>query len=740
MKPSDLFNLETNCWRTGTASYATPLIDCANYYSALHESICRARHSIFIIGWDIDSRIRLLHGEEEKRCEAPSCIIDLLAWKAHRNPDIQIYLLRWDSSFAFFSQRELWAREVWDEKTPDNVHVCLDDTIPMGGCQHQKVVVIDDEVAFSGGMDIAAMRWDTREHKIEEPEREDAEGRYGPLHDVQMVVAGDIVQSFSELCRWRWNRVAHCPAIEPQAERAVSTKRLPRAWPSEHRPVFEQVPCAIARTLPFMDDVEPVREVRSMLLDLIHQAEDFIYIENQFACRQEIAEALNRRMKECDNLNVLVVSSYRPKGTFECETYWAGRIDFKQILERDLPPGRVRMTCSMARSEQGKVGHKRIHSKVMTIDDRYLVIGSSNLSNRSMTIDTECDLILAADNDNLRKQIELVRNDLIAEHCGKSVMEVADILEEEEPINRLMQSERASVYHLKPIQDDVFTDKSWQSVFTPLSDPEEPLCPPLPAMNGKKISVPNPRKKTIVLTLVASCIALVIGGVALAGSLSPWFSVDSVRSLLENSRGTEWALLSVVALYAIGGVLFFPVTMLSLGVAAVFGPVWGPVYGMVGALVSAALLFYAGKVMGDMGVRKLGGHKVQRIDEKFSRSGVVGVAALRLLPIAPYSLVNLIAGISSIRLSVFLWGTFLGMAPPMIAKGLVGDSLAKIFLDPSAETIIYLLCGIVVWVGVVAASQYLAKQWQNRKEFRKQYEQNWQQRKQEDHDAQTCQL
>ncbi|MVF12018.1 phospholipase [Ketobacter sp. MCCC 1A13808] len=714
MNPSALFDVNNNCWRRAFASYAAPLIDCANYYRALHDSICRAKHSIFIVGWDIDSRIRLLRGEQENGSEAPSCISELIAWKARQNPDIQIYLLRWDSSLAFFSMRELWAKEVWDDLTPDNVHTCLDDTIPMGGCQHQKVVLIDDEVAFSGGMDVTTARWDTRDHKVEEPERKDEEGVYGPLHDVQVVVSGEIVQHFAELCRWRWNRAADFDAIPPR--KITSEAGVPASWPSQYKPVFEAIPCAIARTIPYMDDAEPAQEVRNMLLNLIASASDFIYIENQFASRKEIADALNRRMKACPSLKVLLVSSYKPKGTMECETYWAGRIDFKRILQQGVDPGRVEIASSLAVAETGTVGHKRIHSKVMTIDDRYLVIGSSNLSNRSMTFDTECDLIFAGDSDSNRERITRVRNDLIAEHTGRSVSQVAEALRKENPLARLMTPISESRYHLKTVEDDAFTDQSWQQILEPFSDPEEPLCPPLPTVNGKKISVPNPRRKTLIMSLVAGTVILLLSLGALANHFIPWLTADNLKAFLESTQGTTWAVPAVVALYIVGGVFFFPVTLLSLAVAAVFGPVWGPVYGMLGALASATLLFFVGQKLGDQGLRKLGGHKVQLLDEKFSNSGVIGVAALRLIPVAPYSLVNLIGGISSIRLSVFLCGTFIGMAPPMIAKGLVGDSLAKIFLHPSLETILYLIAGIVFWVAIAVASQYLVKFIQQRKE------------------------
>jgi uncharacterized membrane protein YdjX (TVP38/TMEM64 family) len=135
----------------------------------------------------------------------------------------------------------------------------------------------------------------------------------------------------------------------------------------------------------------------------------------------------------------------------------------------------------------------------------------------------------------------------------------------------------------------------------------------------------------------------------------------------------------------------------------------------MGALLSSAILFGIGKVSGNAGLRKIGGPKVAAVDEKLKRSGIVGVAAIRMLPVAPFSLVNLVAGISSIGIIQFLIGTFLGMFPPMIAKGLVGDSIAQIWQNPSVETISYLAGGIVLWGLMIWGSQKFARYYQSRK-------------------------
>ena len=703
-----------NCWVKSTARFAAPLIDCANYYKALHSAIVNAKHSIFIVGWDIDSRIRLLRGDEEQASEAPSVISDLLTWKAENNPDIKIYLLRWDSSLAFFAQREMWAKEVWEEKTPDNVHTELDDTIPMGGSQHQKIVVIDDEVVFSGGMDVSTNRWDTRDHPVLSEERDGPDGQYGPLHDVQMVSCGPVVNDFAKLVRWRWERVAESTPITMR-ETAITSNDMdiPNAWPSQFPPIFENVECALARTIPFMDEVEPAQEVRTMLLDLIAEAENVIYIENQFTTRQEIAEALNKELKAKPNLHVIVVSSYEPKGKFECEAFWASRIEFKNIMENGISPSRVKMTYSSIKDMQGRQAYKRIHSKVMTVDDKYLVIGSSNISNRSMTLDTEIDVVMYGNSAKNRKSIEHVRNDLLAEHTGRSIDDMSDVFSHESPVEALMHNQIAHGYILTEVRDEVFTSHSVKNVFRSLSDPEEPLMS-MPSFDGVGLPARNPRRRSIMIALGVTIVAVLGGLMYWASQSISWLSSDSITAFLEHSRGTYFALPTVLLIYAIGGLLFFPVTILSLAVAAIFGPIWGPIYGILGALLSSAILFGIGGLSGDAGLRKIGGPKVKAVDEKLKKSGIVGVAAIRMLPIAPFSLVNLVAGISSIGIIQFLIGTFLGMFPPMIAKGLVGDSIAQIWQNPSPKTIGYLIAGIIVWGLMIWGSQKFSRWYQSR--------------------------
>jgi phospholipase D1/2 len=192
---------------------------------------------------------------------------------------------------------------------------------------------------------------------------------------------------------------------------------------------------------------------------------------------------------------------------------------------------------------------------------------------------------------------------------------------------------------------------------------------------------------------------------------------ESWRELLEqhlkSARGTPWAFPLIIALYVFGGFVLFPVTVLNLACAMVFG-LMGIVYALVGVVMQATVLFLLGRVLKKKHGQKFLNHpKMQKVDKGLNNAGVMGVVGIHLVPFPPFSIVNLAAGLTSIPFATYLAGTFLVMLPGAIARGVVGDSLMQVFLKPNTETYLYLGAGLLLWAGFIAATHMTAKKFQS---------------------------
>jgi len=451
-----------------------------------------------------------------------------------------------------------------------------------------------------------------------------------------------------------------------------------------------------------------------MLLDLIAAAQKFLYIENQFVAYPDIARAINRQLREKPELKVLIISSYKPKGTAESESYWAGRIEFRKTVTEGVGEERVRIAYSSVDDGRGERVCKLIHAKVMVVDDRYLVVGSANISKRSMWLDTECDVTFHAQDEEQRAALAQLRNDLLAEHCGVAISDVAAAMEEANPLDALMGYSSRGRYELNPVNDEQFTDGSLKPFVDPVLDPQEPVISSVPFTDGEPQPVTNPPHKWVLLGGVFAIAALFIAVISWGLSFLPSdLDQESVKNLIEEyGRQQAWALPVVVAVFVLSGFLFLPVTVLTLAVAAVYGPWLGAVYSILGAVVSAVVMFFLGHLLGSSGLRNLGGPRVKTVDEKLANAGLVGVVLLRLVPVAPYTFINLVAGVSSLPLGVFALGTLIGVTPALLANSLVGDSLFQILTNPSDEAKLYLAGGAVAWILLIVFSHWASRRYQ----------------------------
>ena len=255
-----------NVWRIERAHRAAVLIDAAAYFGAVREALLKARHSVTIVGWDIHSRTRLVGESAKAKDGYPEFLGDFLSALARERPQLKIHLLLWDYSVLYAIEREFFPTMSLRWSTPPGVRFCLDDAVPIGSSQHQKLIVIDDAVAFSGGLDVTIRRWDTPEHRLDNPHRVDVAGKpYRPFHDVQAIVDGQAARALADIARARWQCVAH--------ETIPRVKAGEDCWPASISPDFIDVDIGIARTQPRFDGQEEVREVERLFFDSIDSAE-----------------------------------------------------------------------------------------------------------------------------------------------------------------------------------------------------------------------------------------------------------------------------------------------------------------------------------------------------------------------------------------------------------------------------------------------------------------------------------
>src|SRR6476661_2763828 len=114
-----------NIWRRARASRVALLIDAANYFGALREALLKARSSVFVIGWDLDSRTRLVGESGHANDGYPEGFIDLLTALVNERPQLTVHLLVWDHSVLYALERELFPIVALGWLTPRRIRFCL---------------------------------------------------------------------------------------------------------------------------------------------------------------------------------------------------------------------------------------------------------------------------------------------------------------------------------------------------------------------------------------------------------------------------------------------------------------------------------------------------------------------------------------------------------------------------------------------------------------------------------------
>ncbi|ARQ13966.1 phospholipase D domain-containing protein (plasmid) [Rhizobium etli] len=409
-QPGDGENLELE----GYAEKAAFLINGNRYFAELARTLRQARRSVWIVGWDFNPDIRM---EPEKSDET---LADLLHALAAANPTLEIRILIWALG-PIYSEKSL---QVLRKKNfPRNARIDLrfDLQSTVRGCHHEKLVCIDDAVAFIGGMDLTSRRWDTRRHRAWDALRRDPEGAsYDPLHDVQAMVTGDAARLIGDIARRRWQS-----ATGEKHNALAETSSF--TWPRDLAVSLKHIPVSFVLTEPATTLRAGISDGIASTLGIIARARRQLFIEAQYLASFRVADALAARLQEEDGPEIIVICTRRSHGLIEKLFMGGNRDRVIRRLKRNDRADRFRVYYPVVPGPPvpgpavpGKNDEVEvlIHSKLIIADDELIRIGSSNLNNRSEGLDSECDMLLEAVNDEQRGGIADLRHHLLAEYLG----------------------------------------------------------------------------------------------------------------------------------------------------------------------------------------------------------------------------------------------------------------------------------------------------------------------------------
>jgi phospholipase D1/2 len=691
LKPGD------NCWRIEHADRVSLLVDGADYFHAFRETAKNARHSVLIIGWDINGRFEL---EREHTTDGlPTRLRDFLNSLVSRRKHLHIHVLDWDFAMIFAIDREWLPVFRMDWTTHRRLHFRLDNRYPPGSSHHQKIVVIDDRVGFVGGLDFALGRWDTSEHRPDDPRRCEFNSAIPqPYHDVQLMVSGTIAGALGELARERW-RMATGRTL-----RAPETSGENDIWPDDVTADLVDVRTGIARTCPAYNGQNEVREVERLVVDAIAAARKSIYIENQYFTAHTLGDALASRLGDDDGPEVVVILPQRTVG-------WLSQVTMDVLRERLL-----KRLYAADRHDRLRVYFPyvpgldkqciNVHAKVLVIDDELLRVGSANFNNRSMGLDTECDLAIEAGGETrIRNGIDALRNRLLAEHLDVAPSAVAEALTEHRSIIRAIETLAGNERTLRPFEFCVSDELDALVPDAQIADPEMPV-------DGERIAgefiteeEKDPAARSLIALASVLIIALLLAATWRWTPLGEWIDLRETLNRLGSLRGEWIAPLIVIILYIIAGLMLFPITLLIIATGVAFGAVYGFSYALLGAEISALVTYAIGQHLGHTTIRNLSNRWVSRVYRRLARQGLLAIIALRVVPVAPFTVINLVAGASRIRFRDYAFGTLLGMTPGTLALTVFSGQVVAAIAAPEVLRLASLLILVVIigagtgWLG-----------------------------------------
>jgi uncharacterized membrane protein YdjX (TVP38/TMEM64 family) len=221
----------------------------------------------------------------------------------------------------------------------------------------------------------------------------------------------------------------------------------------------------------------------------------------------------------------------------------------------------------------------------------------------------------------------------------------------------------------------------------------DPEAPTAPEQVMQEIVPPEERGFSSGALLRGVLLLVLLFAVAAAWRLTDlkdYVDVAAIASWEGSLQNHPAAPVVVLAGYVVAGLAVFPVTILIAATAFAFEPWTALAYSLAGCVLSAMAIYALGYRLGRKTVMRFTGYRWNRLHGLISKHGILAVATIRMIPVAPYSIVNLAAGAVRVRFRDFVLGTVVGMTPGVVGITLFTSQLEDMIQDPSGFTIIYL--------------------------------------------------
>lgn len=219
----------------------------------------------------------------------------------------------------------------------------------------------------------------------------------------------------------------------------------------------------------------------------------------------------------------------------------------------------------------------------------------------------------------------------------------------------------------------------------------------------------KPRHMAVPLSLI---VLLVAAGVLWELTpLAEYASADKIASLARRFSAQPYAPYAMIGIIILSQLVFMPLIVMTLATAMVFGPIEGIVISLAGACTGATITYGIGHFFGRRRLRDLMGPVLNKVKARIEDTGIAGLIALRFVPVAPYSVVNIALGVFGIPYAVFITASFLELLPGCVIRSFLGGAISDLWRNPDRRSITIVAVGIICWACIVLATHFGAQKW-----------------------------